>query len=337
MVIKKYLSGKNRKFDPILKNFERARVAVLGDVMIDEYLFGKCSRISPEAPVPVVEVDRREFRPGGAANVARNVMALGGKVVLCGVVGEDGIGRLATEEFRKNGIDTSALFIDDGRPTTLKTRIMAHNQQIARTDTEKRTEIPETITRKIVKYFMDHLNEIDGVIISDYSKGVVSKRLLDELIPALKKRKKIITVDPKVANFYHYRSVTCITPNRKELSDVLGYPVESDEQLIAGGKSLLCDLSLDSLLVTLGEQGMCLFTRDGEVLNIPTVARAVYDVTGAGDTVISTFTMAAIAGADLKTSALISNFAAGEVVGMLGTSTVAREQILAAIKNYRVK
>lgn len=335
MVLKKYLSGKNRKFESILNRFAGVRLAVLGDIMIDEYLFGKCSRISPEAPVPVVEVDKREYRPGGAGNVARNVIALGGSVVLCGVVGSDGIGRLAADEFRREGMDVSGLFTDSGRPTTLKTRIMAHNQQIARTDIEKRSEISEAITKKILKFFSDNIEKIDGVIISDYAKGVVTKRLLDELIPLIKKGGKIVTVDPKVSNFYHYRCVSCITPNRKELSDVLGRPGDTDESLATGGKSLLHDLSLDSLLVTLGEQGMCLFTRDGETFNIPTVARAVYDVTGAGDTVISAFTMALVAGADMKTAALISNFAAGEVVGMLGTSTVDRDQVLNAIKKFR--
>ncbi len=335
MVIKKYIKERTNELEAIFKKFAGIRMVIVGDIMIDEYLFGKCSRISPEAPVPVVEVSRREFRPGGAANVARNVLALGGTVSLCGIIGSDGIGRLACEEFEKLGIGAKAVFTDETRPTTLKTRIMAHNQQIARTDIEKRHEVSDAIRAKIMKYFKDNLNKFDGVIISDYAKGLVSKNLLDELLPFLHKNKKIVTVDPKVANFYHYRGVTSITPNRKELSDVLGVPVETGEQLMAGGKSILHDLSLASLLVTLGEEGMCLFTADGKTFMIPTVARAVYDVTGAGDTVITSFTMALIAGADFATAALISNFAAGEVVGMLGTSTVGCDQVFRAIKNFK--
>ncbi|HNY13384.1 MAG TPA: D-glycero-beta-D-manno-heptose-7-phosphate kinase [Candidatus Wallbacteria bacterium] len=335
MVIKKYIKERTSELESIFKKFSGVRMVIVGDVMIDEYLFGKCSRISPEAPVPVVEVSKREFRPGGAANVAKNVMSLGGSVSLCGIIGCDGIGRLACEEFEKLGIDSRAVFSDDARPTTLKTRIIAHNQQIARTDIESRHEVSEIIRGKIMKYFKDNLNKFDGVIISDYAKGLVSKSLLAELLPFLQKNKKIVTVDPKVANFYHYRGVTSITPNRKELSDVLGIPIETSEQLMAGGKSILHDLSLASLLVTLGEEGMCLFTGDGETFMIPTVARAVYDVTGAGDTVISSFTMALIAGADFPTAALISNFAAGEVVGMLGTSTVTCDQVFRAIKSFK--
>lgn len=321
-------------YKKIIKKFEKTRILVMGDLMIDEYLVGRCRRISPEAPVPIVEVSRREFRLGGAANVANNLTSLGARVNICAVTGQDGIGRLAHEECARQNVNSEAVFCDPGRPTTLKTRIIAHNQQIARTDIEKSAEIDENIRKKVVNYLNDHIDDFDAVIISDYSKGFINKKLLDETLPIIKKHKKITNVDPKVANFYHYRSVTCITPNRKELSDVLGYEVEDDEKLVSGGRAVLNDLSLSSLLVTLGESGMCLFTQDGTAYMLPACARAVYDVTGAGDTVISVFTLALAAGADYKSAAIISNIAAGEVVAKLGTSTIGSGELIEAIKSH---
>lgn len=317
-----------------VNKFARTRILVMGDLMIDEYLVGRCRRISPEAPVPVVEVARREFRLGGAANVANNLRRLGASVSICAVTGQDGIGRLALEECGKCEIDSRGVFSDPSRPTTLKTRIIAHNQQIARTDIEKSVEIDDSIRKKVAGYLNANIADFDAVIISDYAKGFINKKLLDDVLPIIKKHKKITNVDPKVANFYHYRAVTCITPNRKELSDVLGYEVENEEKLASGGRAVLNDLSLSSLLVTLGESGMCLFTSDQKAYMFPACARAVYDVTGAGDTVISVFTLALAAGADYKSAAIISNIAAGEVVAKLGTSTVEPGELIDAIKSH---
>ncbi|MEZ7891743.1 MAG: D-glycero-beta-D-manno-heptose-7-phosphate kinase [Candidatus Wallbacteria bacterium] len=335
MVIKQYVKDNIAHVQETLKKFKKINVAVIGDIMVDDYLFGGCSRLSPEAPVPVVEVAKREYRLGGASNVAKNIVALGGHAHIFGVIGNDGVGRLALDELEKHKINNLGVFSDSERPTTQKTRIIAHNQQIARTDIERRHPINNVLRTKIIKKIIDNVNEYDAFIISDYAKGVISKDFLDEILPQLVKRKKIITVDPKTANFYHYREVTSITPNRKELADVLGKTVETNEKIITGGRALMNDLSLKSLLVTLGEGGMCLFTNDGQEVFIPTVARSVYDVTGAGDTVISVFTMALAAGADFKSAAIISNFAAGEVVGMLGTSTIDINQLKHAIQKFK--
>ncbi len=321
-------------YKKIIKKFAKTKILVMGDLMIDEYLIGRCRRISPEAPVPVVEVAKREYRLGGAANVANNLGRLGASVSICAVSGRDGIGRLAREECSRCGVNSDAVFSDDSRPTTLKTRIIAHNQQIARTDIEKKDDISELIRKKVIGYLSDNIKNYDAVIISDYAKGFINKQLLDEALPIIKKHNKIINVDPKVSNFYHYRGVSCITPNRKEISEVLGYEVEDDEKLVAGGRAVLNDLSLDSLLVTLGESGMCLFTDERKAYMFPACARAVYDVTGAGDTVISVFTLALAAGADYINAALIANIAAGEVVAKLGTSTIQADELINAVKSH---
>ena len=324
-----------RDYSKYVKKFKGLKVLVIGDIMVDEYLYGKCRRISPEAPVPIVEVAKREYRPGGASNVAKNLLCLGAEVSLAGVIGQDGIGRLALELFRKENIDTSLIVCDPCRPSTLKTRIIAHNQQIARTDIEKSQELEDGLFDKVCASMKNSIDKYDAIVISDYSKGFVSKKLLDFILPLAKKNKTVITVDPKVKNFYHYKSVSCITPNRKELSDVLGYEVETDEQLVSGGKSVLNDLSLDSLLVTLGEAGMCLYLKNGETIKIPACARTVYDVTGAGDTVISVFTLALAAGMDFKNAAVLSNVAAGEVVAMFGTSAISADDLIMAVKSHK--
>lgn len=333
-IIRCGIEGISADYKKVIAKFAKTKILVMGDLMIDEYLIGRCKRISPEAPVPVVEVAKREFRLGGAANVANNLKRLGARVSICAVTGQDGIGRLAQEECGKCGIDSAGVFTDPSRPTTLKTRIIAHNQQIARTDIERSAEVDENIRKKVIGFLNANIKDYDAVIISDYAKGFINKKLLDEALPIIKKHKKITNVDPKVSNFYHYRAVTCITPNRKELSDVLGYEVEDDAKLAAGGRAVLNDLSLSSLLVTLGESGMCLFTSDQKAYMFPACARAVYDVTGAGDTVISVFTLALAAGADYKSAAIISNIAAGEVVAKLGTSTIEPGELIEAIKSH---
>ncbi len=321
-------------YKKLAKSFSKLKILVIGDLMIDEYLVGKCKRISPEAPVPVVEVFKREYRLGGAANVANNICRLGSSVSICSVIGNDGIGRLALEECNHNNIDNTAIFCDTSRPTTLKTRIIAHNQQIARTDIERREEVGDVIRKKVSAYLHDNIKNFDAVIISDYAKGLINKKTLDDILPLIKKSDKIITVDPKVANFYHYRSVSCIKPNRKEISEVLGYEAETEEKLLDGGRAILNDLSLESLLITLGESGMCLLKKDSDAFIIPACARAVYDVTGAGDTVISVFTLSLAAGIDHLNAALLANIAAGEVVEKLGTSTISVDDLVDAVKGH---
>lgn len=333
-IIKCKIKDISADYKKIIKKFAKMNILVMGDLMIDEYLVGRCRRISPEAPVPIVEVARREYRLGGAANVANNLVRLGAKASICAVSGCDGIGRLAREECARCQINSDAIFSDYMRPTTLKTRIIAHNQQIARTDIERREEISEAIRKKVVDYVSDNIKNYDGVIISDYAKGFINKKLLDEVLPIIKKHNKIVNVDAKVSNLYHCRGVSCITPNRKEISEFLGYEVEDNEKLADSGRAMLNDLMLDSLLVTVGESGMCLFTGKNKVYMIPACARAVYDVTGAGDTVISVFTLALACGADYLNSALLANIAAGEVVAKLGTSTINADELIDAVKSH---
>ena len=316
----------------IIQKFPKARILVIGDLILDEFIWGKVDRISPEAPVPVVLVSSESFMPGGASNVANNIASLGGNSVICGVIGEDKGGHILVEELKKKGVDVSGVVIDGQRPTTIKTRIIAHHQQVVRVDREKLASIDDNLLEQILSFIRRKINEVDALIIEDYGKGVITPRLLAEIVPLAKKHKKIITVDPKVSHFSYYQGVTCITPNEKELEGGSGINIEIDEDINKAGGKLLKELSLGSVLITLGENGMRLFEKSGAVTHIPTVAQEVFDVSGAGDTVIAAFTLALASGAAKQEAAHISNFAAGIVVSKVGTAVVTREELLERIK-----
>lgn len=314
-----------------LSRFSRARVLVIGDLMLDHYLWGTVQRISPEAPVPVVNVTSDSVRLGGAANVLHNVVTLGGQGAICGVIGEDEAGRLMLKELTNLGVDTGGIAIES-RPTTRKTRVIAHNQQVVRFDQESRIGISSKNQRKILDYIKQRTDDIDVLILSDYAKGVISQDLVREISDSSKRRKWPVIVDPKVQNIGFYRGVTLITPNHLEASQASGIQIEDDDTLREAGNALLNRLEAEAVLITRGEQGMSLFEATGRVTHIPTVAKQVYDVTGAGDTVVGTLALCIAAGADLADASRIANYAAGVVVGQVGTAAVHKEALLEALK-----
>ncbi|MDD4954387.1 MAG: D-glycero-beta-D-manno-heptose-7-phosphate kinase, partial [Candidatus Omnitrophica bacterium] len=323
------------------------KILVIGDLILDEYIWGEVERISPEAPVPVVWAKKRTFVPGGAANVANNICALDAKVWLLGVTGSDKNSEILRNELKKRGINTRAVFTEPNRHTTVKSRIVAGHQQVVRVDWEHTDSLPKNLNQKIATFIEKNINGFDAVIIEDYGKGVVNAHLLEELLDITRGNKKIITVDPKEENFQYYRGVTSITPNRRELENAIRnlkirdttnrFRVHSDKilqdkDIELAAREIIKYLSLESLLVTLGEQGMRLFEKSGRVTHIPTVAQEVFDVSGAGDTVISCFTLALSCGASQLEAAHLANFAAGIVVSKLGTAVTNRKELLAKIQ-----
>ena len=314
-----------------VRAFKNKRVVVVGDLMLDRFIWGSVSRISPEAPVPVVEIQRESTCLGGAANVAANIRSLGGIAVPVGVLGDDFEGRRLREEFRTLGSPAGGLVVDRKRPTSIKTRIIAHHQQICRTDREDRTPVSKDILARVAEKFHAALPSADAVVVSDYAKGLISRPLLRRILPQARSARKIVCVDPKRADFSIYRPATVITPNTHETERASGIAVSRTADLVRAGRKILEASGFDHMLVTRGEDGMTLFERDSRVIHIPTVAREVYDVTGAGDTVISTLALGLTAGLSILEAAVLSNIAAGIVVGKLGTACVTPEELMRAI------
>lgn len=306
--------------------------------MLDEFVWGTVDRISPEAPVPVVNVTRQSFVPGGALNVAHNIRTLGGCVYPCGLVGRDLMGRMLVKTMRKEGIDTTGAIYDHTRPTTLKTRVVAHSQQVVRFDREHIQELNHDLLKKALLCIDKLITKVDAVIIEDYGKGMITPELLMHVLQKAKAFKKPVLVDPKEKHFDYYQGVTVITPNRKEAfsaASLAGKKYVSN--LNEAGQILLKRFSCQAVLVTLGEEGMVLFEKNGAVTKIPTAAQEVYDVSGAGDTVIAVLTMALAAGASMKEAAWISNKAAGIVVGKLGTATLTPQELKESIGDSKKK
>jgi len=324
------------KLQRIISNFNKASLLVVGDLMLDEFIWGKVSRISPEAPVPVVRATSENFMPGGASNVAHNIQALGGEVYLAGVVGSDSMGNLLMEELKKRDVNIGGVVRDRGRPTTLKTRVIAHHQQVVRIDKEITDNIHNNIVKQILTFAREVIGNIDAVVIEDYGKGVIVPRLVEELIKLAKQHKKIITVDPKESHFSLYRNVTAITPNHQEAAKAVGVQVSDDMPIEKIGKKLLKQLNSEAVLMTLGEDGMCVFEKSRKTTKIPTVAQDVYDVSGAGDTVISAYTLALASGARNIEAAHIANCAAGIVVGKVGIAVATQEELINKI-NQEIK
>lgn len=318
----------------ILARFSKARVLVIGDLILDEFIWGKAERISPEAPVPVVWAQSQSYMPGGASNVANNISSLGGVVSLCGVVGEDANAEVLLDKLRVRGVDCGAVVVDVERPTTVKTRIIAAHQQMVRVDWEKTDKISPHMTDMMVRAIEKKIDAIDALVIEDYGKGVVTPALLQRVISLARRHKKIITVDPKVEHFSYYKGVTAMTPNEKEASAGSGVKIACDADVDRAGRKLLKTLQCAGVLVTLGEKGMKLFQRD-RVAHIPTFAQEVFDVSGAGDTVISVFTLALASGLPMLDAAKISNVAAGIVVGKVGVAVVTPDEILDGWKRLK--
>jgi len=308
----------------------QANVLVIGDLMLDEFVWGKVSRISPEAPVPVVWVQSESVMPGGAANVANNIRALGGRVSVVGVVGRDRWGDALLSDLASRKIETGGVLPID-RPTTVKTRVIAHHQQVVRVDREQQAPLTAAIGEQLIAAVARLLPEVDAVVLEDYGKGIITRQLLEAVIPMARRHKKLITVDPKQEHFDLYRGVTALTPNRQEAGEAVGRELESAADIKRAGAEILQRLACDGLLLTLGEEGMCLFERGGRQTMIPTVAQEVFDVAGAGDTVIAAFTLALASGATMEQAARLANQAAGIVVGKLGVAVVAPEELRAKL------
>lgn len=314
-----------------IQRFPQASVLVLGDLILDHYIWGRVNRISPEAPVPVVHVESESVRLGGAANVFNNIVALGGKADLCGVIGSDETGRLLMKELGTRRSGRGGVVIDQTRPTTRKSRVIAHNQQIVRYDVERRGEVKPVIQKRILRYVESRLRELSCVVVSDYAKGVVTATLMSELTRLAAIRRIPVVVDPKVEHFSYYKGVTVITPNHLEATQAAGLHGDSDHAIQEAGATLRQRLGCQSVLITRGEKGMSLFEGDGVSWHIPTQARQVYDVTGAGDTVVGTMALALSAGAPMREAAILANQAAGIVVGLVGTATVSSQQLSEAL------
>lgn len=308
-------------------------VVVLGDVMLDEFIWGDVSRISPEAPVPVVEIRRQSTHLGGAANVLANLVALGAKACVIGVVGDDDAGKKIRAELRgQSELQTDELVVtDSSRPTTIKTRIIAHNQMVVRADREHRAPVDTQTEDGIIAAVLGALRSAHALVVSDYDKGVITPRVLSEVLPAAYQRIPVL-VDPKIRNFSSYRPATLITPNHHEALRMANIEEDSDAGLAAAGRKIQQQLSCDSVLITRGDRGMILLERDGEMVQVGTAAREVYDVTGAGDTVIATLAAALAGGASMIDAALFANQAAGIVVGKVGTATATIREILESIE-----
>jgi len=311
----------------ILNNFKGKKIAVIGDVMLDKYIFGNVERISPEAPVQVVEVKKENYLPGGAANVANNIAALQGNAFMVGIVGKDNEANILLEELKKRNINTQGIFTDNNKPTTQKVRILGQKQQLLRIDYEKRDYLNEETENNILNFIKEKINNIDAIIISDYTKGVITENLINQIKDIAKD--KTIIVDPKPEHMDFYKDVSLVTPNIKEAREMTNSKSNDFKEI---GRKMLNRLN-SPILITKGKEGMSLFEIDGNIINIPTKAKEVYDVSGAGDTVVATLTLALASNATIKEAAILANHAAGITVGKLGTATVTIEEIKQSLEN----
>lgn len=319
--------------ESIFMRVKGLRALVIGDLMLDEYLWGKAERISPEAPVQVVDVRREDMRLGGAGNVVNNLVAFGAGVSICSVIGGDENGTVLRHAFTGKGVDVSGVFEDPQRMTSKKTRVLAANQQIVRIDRETREEISSDFEEKILAHVADRKNIWDLVLISDYGKGLLTSRVLSGVIASARERGIPVIVDPKGTDYRKYRGATIITPNRKEAEVASRIAITDAESLHRAANFLLGEGEYQALLITRSSEGMSLFLNAGEEVHIPTVAREVYDVTGAGDTVVATFGVGLACGLSFELAAQLANVAAGIVVGKVGTSTVSPEEIIGSISH----
>jgi rfaE bifunctional protein kinase chain/domain len=312
----------------LLERMKGRRIVVVGDVMIDEWIWGRVSRISPEAPVPVVAVHDHSFTLGGSGNVASNLRALGAIVTFCGVVGNDAEGERVRTLFAAIDCDTTALITLDDRPTTRKTRVVAHNQQVVRADWESTAPLRDADRARVVEAVKKAVAGADAVVLSDYAKGMLHRDIVEAALPA-----PVIVADPKPGNVALFAGVTCIAPNASEAAVASGIAITDAASLERAGRELLDRLACRYVLITRGEHGMSLFGRDGEREDIPSVARTVFDVSGAGDTVVAVLTLALAARVSIGTATRLANFAAGAVVEKLGTATASPAEIIALMEH----
>lgn len=316
-----------------VSKFPGRSIAVLGDFMLDEFVWGSVSRVSPEAPVPVLEVTEQSASPGGAGNVLANIVALGGRAAPFGILGRDASGARLRALLRKMKVPTAGLLAEAGRHTTVKTRVIevARKHQLVRADRETRTPAPRALLRRLAGRLLRATAGFDAVVVSDYDKGTVTPELLGYVLPALEAARVPVFLDPRTRHPLSYRPVTAITPNEREAAQMAGMEMTGEASLVAAGERLLEMLRCPYVLVTRGERGMVLFERGGGVHSIATLAREVYDVTGAGDTVIAALALAHAAGANMLEAAWIANCAAGRAVARVGTVAPTAEELRAAL------
>lgn len=321
------------RLEQIQKGFAGKKIAVIGDLMLDRYYWGKVVRISPEAPVPIVEVEEESTRLGGAANVANNIASLGGIPVMIGVVGNDASAESLRSLVSEKGFPMDGLVVDDSRPTTIKTRVIAHSQHVVRIDQEEKVDLSAAVQERVLAVLKIQIQSLDGIILEDYNKGVLTKNLISAVIRLAKENKKTITVDPKFNNFFDYQGVSVFKPNRKETEEALGCRLRSMPEIEKATRELLAKLKAENVLLTLGEQGMILCEQNGAMAHVETKARHVADVSGAGDTVIATLTMALASGASVRESATLANYAGGIVCGEVGIVPIDKAILLQTILN----
>jgi rfaE bifunctional protein kinase chain/domain len=321
----------NKRLNDLKKGFDGKRIAVIGDMMLDGYFWGDVKRISPEAPVPVLEVEDEFFRFGGAANVALNIFTLGGIPVPVGVIGNDNYGSIFSSLIKEKNIGDQGIIIDNERPTTTKTRVIANSQHVVRIDKESKAYISNKIESKISSYLESTIDKLDGIILQDYNKGILTPSLISKIISLANKKNIMITVDPKFDNFFEYKNVTVFKPNKKETETVLGIRIKDDKDISSAGRNLLHKLNSEYVLLTLGEEGIAVFEKGDKERRMPTKARKVADVSGAGDTVISTLTIGLAAGANIYEACFLANYAAGIVCGEVGIVPIEKETLFQTV------
>lgn len=317
----------------LLDGFHSSRVLVLGDVMLDRFVYGSVERISPEAPIPVVNVERTADMPGGAANVARNIAAMGAQAVLLGVVGDDASAADLREQIGASPEIIAEFIVDPSRPTTVKTRYVADGQQVMRADRESCAPLDAATERRLLSAFVSALDGAGVVLLSDYAKGVLSESVARAVIDAATRANKRVIVDPKARDFAKYRGATLIKPNRLELQAVCGHLCTTQEQVIAGARHVLAQGICATLVVTRGRDGMSVIGADESVVHLPTSARQVFDVSGAGDTAMAALALGLAAGGRIVDAAALANIAAGLAVGKRGTATVSTGEMIAGLQS----
>lgn len=326
------------KLRSIFRKSRGSKIAVIGDVMLDKYVYGTISRISPEAPVPVVDIDKTEFKLGGAANVANNIKALDAEPVLIGVIGNDYDSKHYLDVMKTLGLSTAGIIKDSSRPTTAKTRVIAHSQHVLRVDSEIKDDVSLNTRKKILEFFTKNIKSFAAVILQDYNKGVLTKEMIRQIISVCRKHKKPVYVDPKFHNFFEFRDVTVFKPNRKETADILAMKIDGEESVKEAGRILIDRLNCEYLVLTRGEKGMMLFDKEKNktvILNIPTRARKVADVSGAGDTVISTIAVMLAGGANMIEAVMLANQAAGIVCEEVGIIPIYKNALIDSYKRKK--
>ncbi len=320
-----------------IARFSAANVLLIGDIIIDHFLWGSATRISPEAPVPVVNVQREDFMLGGSANVLRNIVSLGGRATLCGIIGDDANGQKIVDLVERLHVPTTGLIVGK-RPTTVKTRVVAQGQQIVRFDRELIGQPSKETLEALLQFITTQIHLYDAIVVSDYAKGVVSEHLMIPLrrllenVRSQKKKPIPLIIDPKPSNIHCFVGATVITPNHHEARQISGMPMDDETSLMAAARQIRDDIGCKTVLITRGEAGMALLEENDQLVTIPTMAKEVFDVTGAGDTVAATLSVALASGCSMREAAVLANYAAGVVVGKVGTACLSAQELTEAIQ-----